>query len=298
MTEWDVFISHNRKHKPWVRQAVKQWRDLGLSVFFDEENVRPGQDVVETIEAAVESSRHVILVVTPQSLESKWVAMEVVVAMYEQLARGHGRLVPVILEAVPPEKIRPVIRALSHIDLTEGETRRDRYHALLRQLGVVVPSVLPDPPAMDPTGGAPLVWGDIRLSFGEGATARRQDMQALVQLADKLWESFAKVADDSEMGQKLDEFLWSWRVRIDCLCKLFLVEDRNQSVPEQKHAIDYICINRGELRHFFEDEPEKTLRRLTDDRWAQPEVKQHAKTWLSRIERPRKRSRRTKIDGS
>src|SRR4051812_25531646 len=40
---WDVFVSHNKQQKPWVRQVVDQWRSLGLRVFFDEDSIEPGE---------------------------------------------------------------------------------------------------------------------------------------------------------------------------------------------------------------------------------------------------------------
>jgi hypothetical protein len=50
MCEYDVFVSHNRKNKPWVRMFVALLRNEGLSVFFDEDSIPFGRDIVHAIE--------------------------------------------------------------------------------------------------------------------------------------------------------------------------------------------------------------------------------------------------------
>jgi hypothetical protein len=83
--EWDVFVSHNRHQKAWVRALVDQWRSLGLNVFFDEDTIDPGDAVVEAIERGIERSRHVVFVITPTSVASRWVALETAATIFNDL---------------------------------------------------------------------------------------------------------------------------------------------------------------------------------------------------------------------
>src|SRR5262245_48499221 len=73
---WDVFVSHNGKDKPSVCAMVEQWRSRNLRVFFDEDSIEPGEDVVAAIERGIGRSRHVVFVITPASVAGRWVAME------------------------------------------------------------------------------------------------------------------------------------------------------------------------------------------------------------------------------
>ena len=41
---WDVFLSPSSVQKPLIRAIVEQWRELDLSVFFDEDTIQPGED--------------------------------------------------------------------------------------------------------------------------------------------------------------------------------------------------------------------------------------------------------------
>jgi len=147
--EWDVFVSHNRRQKPWVRQLTDQWRELGLKVFFDDENILPGEDIVTGIERGLTASRHVVLVITPSSMASRWVAMEVATTIFEDPDAGERRLIPLLLEQT--ENIRPTVRRLNLVDLTDpdSERRLHRYHLLLRSLGVDAHRLPPPPELRD-----------------------------------------------------------------------------------------------------------------------------------------------------
>jgi hypothetical protein len=133
---WDVLLSHNRAQKPFVRELARQWRKLGLKVFFDEDTIEPGANVAAAVGRAVDGSRHVILMITPDSVASPWVALESCGAVYRDPDARLRRLIPVLLEPTDASEVPPIVRGLNWIDLTDPETRRNRYHYLLKFLGV------------------------------------------------------------------------------------------------------------------------------------------------------------------
>lgn len=133
---YDVFLSHNRRQKPWVRCLFHFLESQGLRVFFDEESIAPGENIIAAIERALERSRHVLLVVSPSSLESKWVALEAELAVHVDLDASKGTLVPVIIEPVDFSHVRPSVRSLSCVDLTDPTTREDRLRSVLHHVGV------------------------------------------------------------------------------------------------------------------------------------------------------------------
>ena len=51
---WDVFVSHNRQDKPWVRVFVQHLRELGLRVFFDEDSISVGGEFHREVSEALE----------------------------------------------------------------------------------------------------------------------------------------------------------------------------------------------------------------------------------------------------
>jgi hypothetical protein len=150
---WDVLLSHNRAQEPFVREVARQWRKLGLRVFYDEDSVEPGDDVAAAVGRAVEGSRHIVLMVTPDSIASRWVALEYGGAVHQDPDARRRRLIPVLLEPMDQSAIPLIVRRLNWIDLTDPRTRRDRYHFLLRFLGVDAKR-LPDVPRIEDPEGA------------------------------------------------------------------------------------------------------------------------------------------------
>lgn len=133
---YNVFLSHNRLQKPWVRNFYQFLVSRGLSVFFDEQSIAPGNNIVRAIEEAVQQSQHIVLILTPSSLASQWVAMETQLTIHDDPDAKKGRLVPILLEPVDFEKVRPSVRSLNCIDLTRAELREQRLRFLLRHIGV------------------------------------------------------------------------------------------------------------------------------------------------------------------
>jgi hypothetical protein len=142
---YDVFLSHNRREKPWVRQLAKLLIDQGRSIFFDEDSIAPGENIVAAIEKAVADSRYVLLVVSRASMESRWVAMEMQYAIHgDPDARG-GRLIPLILDDLRADPLRLALRTINCVDLTEPATRDDQLRKVLRHLGVESWATIPLP---------------------------------------------------------------------------------------------------------------------------------------------------------
>jgi hypothetical protein len=148
--EWDVFVSHNKQQKSWIRSVVQQWKDLGLRVFFDEEQIRPGDDIVKAIDHGLSASRHIVLVITPSSMASKWVAMERSAVIASDPDASERRLIPLLLEPTDLSSIGPVISRLRYVDLSSVDpTRRsENYRDLLSTLLEPRIRELPDPPML------------------------------------------------------------------------------------------------------------------------------------------------------
>ncbi len=151
--KWHVFVSHNEKQKPWVREIVDQWKGLGLEVFFDEDSIELGGNIIDSIEQGIQNSQYIVLIITPSSVAAPWVALETAIAIYRDPSARAKKIIPVLLEKTDPESIKLSIRILRRADLTDPDQRRKNYHRLLRALGVTR-RVLPDPPA----------WPDNQLS--------------------------------------------------------------------------------------------------------------------------------------
>src|SRR5262245_4556830 len=91
-----VFLSHNSTQKDWARTLANRLRDEGLSVFFDEDSIELGEDIVTSIERALRGSRHILLVLSPEALSSRWVALELSTSLYRDPSAEERTIIPIL----------------------------------------------------------------------------------------------------------------------------------------------------------------------------------------------------------
>ena len=140
---FDVFLSHNQQEKPWVRRLYQFLVQNGLKVFFDEVNVPPGADFISAIETAASSSSNLALVLSPGSLNSKWVGMETQLAMMRSIGDSKQSIIPIVLDDIDLTKVRPWLHTLNWVDLREPETRERKLRVLLQHFGIKNADTIP-----------------------------------------------------------------------------------------------------------------------------------------------------------
>lgn len=98
MTSFDVFLSHNSKDKPWVIRLKNELLQRGLTVWLDHDEIRPGDLFVEALERGIRESKSVVLVVSPEAMQSGWVREEYSRALVlAQSTDDPLQLIPVVL---------------------------------------------------------------------------------------------------------------------------------------------------------------------------------------------------------
>ena len=130
---WDVFVSHNRQDKPWVRVFVQHLRELGLRVFFDEDSISAGGEFHREVSEALEQSRAFVFIITAASILSPWVEDEIDMALsYRAASRHQLKVIPVYLESVRFD--HSSVKTAAPIYLTEERRRNILYRQLLHDL--------------------------------------------------------------------------------------------------------------------------------------------------------------------
>ena len=81
----DVFISYSSKDLELAKGLVKNLEARGISVWFDDNALLVGQDVVDEVYEGIRNSRYLAIVLTENSVNSKWVKQELNFA-YERRA--------------------------------------------------------------------------------------------------------------------------------------------------------------------------------------------------------------------
>jgi len=96
--QFDVFLSHHSVDKPWAITLKDALRSRGLAVWLDRDEIRPGDLFVSALESGLEESKAVVLIVSPESMKSKWVKEEYSRALaLAQDKRRSLQLVPLVL---------------------------------------------------------------------------------------------------------------------------------------------------------------------------------------------------------
>jgi TIR domain len=72
----DVFLSHNSKDKSAVRALVDRLRNDGVRVWFDETSIATGEHIGAALERGLQTSRHIVLIMSPHTFASDWVTAE------------------------------------------------------------------------------------------------------------------------------------------------------------------------------------------------------------------------------
>lgn len=136
--EYDLFLSHNRADKEWVRNlAFRLIADdperKPFKVFFDEWCIRPGENIPIVLERALLSSRKIALVISPDSNRSAWVELERSVVTALDPANREFRLIPLLLAGTDAE-LPALVRPLKYIDFRSPNRFEESFHELVSSI--------------------------------------------------------------------------------------------------------------------------------------------------------------------
>ncbi|KRV49402.1 hypothetical protein AQ490_20665 [Wenjunlia vitaminophila] len=95
-TEFDVYVSYAPEDAAWVRRFARGLSERGVRVAYDEVVSRPGGVRVHTVETAIRASAHGLLVFSPTSMRSGWVAQEYAALVQQSIESGRV-FVPVVI---------------------------------------------------------------------------------------------------------------------------------------------------------------------------------------------------------
>ena len=96
----DVFISYSRKDQEFVQRLATALEHLGRGAWVDWNDIRPADEFMEAIYAAIEAAENFVFVLTPDSVASVVCGREIAHA-----AAHNKRLVPVVLHDVDADDV-------------------------------------------------------------------------------------------------------------------------------------------------------------------------------------------------
>ncbi len=103
---FDVFLSHNSKDKPTVRQLAQALQKRGLQVWLDEEQLVPGRPWQEALEEIIQTTRTAAVLVGKDGL-GPWEIPEMRACLSEFVNRRLP-VIPVLLPGAPTKPELPL----------------------------------------------------------------------------------------------------------------------------------------------------------------------------------------------
>jgi tetratricopeptide (TPR) repeat protein len=99
-----VFISHASSDDAFVRELRQALEGFNIPVWVDSRNLRGGNALAPAIAEAIAQARHVLVVLSPQTINSSWVRREIrqaLVIQQQRQAEGY-RVIPMLLPGIEP----------------------------------------------------------------------------------------------------------------------------------------------------------------------------------------------------
>ena len=110
MAEPKVFISSLAADKVWARQFAESLKSLGVGVWFDEWQVRPGDRWADALEQGLRTSDVIVMLLDRESVARPNAFFELGAAI------GLGKsIVPVVAEDVDPSQLPQPIRSRKYL---------------------------------------------------------------------------------------------------------------------------------------------------------------------------------------
>jgi hypothetical protein len=147
-----VLISHRGKHNAWVETLSRNLQDLGYHGFLDARDLPPG-------------CRKIILVASPEAIDSGWVREEYDALCRRQRMDNHLVFIPVVYGSSPDQ---PFLSSIASVNFSTGEYRQAFYRlvACLEGDNAVVDC---DAPLEEPAGlpVPPEISSGVRAFIGQ-----------------------------------------------------------------------------------------------------------------------------------
>ena len=125
--DYDVFLSHSSKDKAVVRDVAERLRADGLRVWFDDWELRPGDNIPAKIETGLEHSRVLVLCMSAHAFGSDWAQLEAGTFRFRDPLNQERRFIPLRLDNAP---IKGSLAQFLYIDWLP-QNREQEYSKLL-----------------------------------------------------------------------------------------------------------------------------------------------------------------------
>lgn len=130
----NVFLSHNSKDKDFVHKLALDLKCHGVNVWLDEAELKIGDSLIEKIREGIDGVDYVAVILSPNSIQSRWVQKEVDVAMTLEINGKEIKVLPLMLESC---ELPGFLLGKFYADFTEDLKYQSSFKLLINTIGVV-----------------------------------------------------------------------------------------------------------------------------------------------------------------
>jgi hypothetical protein len=127
----DVFVCHSSSDKRFARRVAEDLGARGFKVWFDEFEMLPGDSLYEKIQHGIHTAAWFVVVLSPDSVASKWCRRELHNALEEEFERGGVYVVPLLYQ---PCQVPGFLKEKLWADF-RGKKYKAGLHQLVKRLG-------------------------------------------------------------------------------------------------------------------------------------------------------------------
>ena len=92
-----IFLSHNHRDKQFVRVLAQDLSAMGVKVWLDEAEVKVGDSLITKVSEAIDEMSYLGVVLSPNSVNSRWVKEELNQALVRQLSDRDASVLPIMV---------------------------------------------------------------------------------------------------------------------------------------------------------------------------------------------------------
>lgn len=126
-----VFLSHSSIDHEVTREFYEDLLSLGFRVWYDEVEMEPGDSLIAKIGGAIRSSMNLAVLLSANSVNSRWVQKEVSVALVDKLAGSDVNVVPIRLDN---RELPPFLKDVKYVDWTHDGKKQLEFARLVKML--------------------------------------------------------------------------------------------------------------------------------------------------------------------
>ncbi|NUO81424.1 toll/interleukin-1 receptor domain-containing protein [candidate division KSB1 bacterium] len=108
--KYDAFISSSSQDRVWVRDLANALKAQGVTVWYDETQIKPGELLLERLREGLDESRNIIFVLNKDAAKSNWVAFELGAALGTRKP-----IIPIVQQGLRPGELPVLIRSRKYV---------------------------------------------------------------------------------------------------------------------------------------------------------------------------------------